>query len=75
MAREGPQRSVRPGIAAHVPLLMPSLTWVAQSGYRTLHGPAFKLRVVTDRKRDKLHYVIIDDDLTHGVNERINHSE
>jgi hypothetical protein len=62
-------------LAARMPLLMPSLTWVAQSGCRTLRGPAFELHVVTDRKGDKPHYIIIADDLTHGLNERINYSD
>jgi hypothetical protein len=58
-----------------MPLLMPSLTRVAQSGCRTLRGLAFELRVMTDRKVDKPHYAILADDLTHSLNERINYSE
>jgi hypothetical protein len=62
-------------LAARVPLLLPSLTQVAKSYCRTLHGLAFELCVVTDRKGDKPHYVITIDDLTHGLNERINDIE
>jgi hypothetical protein len=54
---------------------MPSLTRVARSGCRTLRGPTFELRVVTDRKGRKSYYTIIVDDLTHGLNEEINYSE
>jgi hypothetical protein len=54
---------------------MPSLTRVARSGCRTLHGLAFKLRVVTDPKGQKLYYIIIADDLTHDLSEEINYSE
>jgi hypothetical protein len=67
MAREGPRRSVRPGFGR---LCAPSHA-IPHSD----HGPAFELRVVTDREGDKQHYVVIVDNLTHGLNERINYSE
>jgi hypothetical protein len=53
---------------------MPSLTRVARSGGRTLRGPAFELRVVTDRKGRKPYYVIIADDLTYDLSEEINYN-
>jgi hypothetical protein len=53
---------------------MSSLTRVTRSGYRTLRGPAFELRVVTDHKGQKPYYVIIADDLTHDLSEEINYN-
>jgi hypothetical protein len=47
---------------------MPSLTWVTWSGYQTLRGLAFEFHVVTDCKGQKPYYVIIADNLTHGLN-------
>jgi hypothetical protein len=46
MVREGPRRSMRLGTGPVLPLLIPSLTRVAWSGYQTLHRPAFELHAV-----------------------------
>jgi hypothetical protein len=48
---------------------------VAQSGCRTLRWLAFELHVMTVRKGEEPHYVIIAYDLTHVLNEMINYSE